>query len=104
MTFWKPETIRAACTGTWLVRPAQIELPKDRPADLPLPDLHAPITGVSTDSRTTKPGQLFVALKGDSFDGHKFLADAARAGSPILIVDDASGIPAGGFEGGCGVM
>jgi UDP-N-acetylmuramoyl-tripeptide--D-alanyl-D-alanine ligase len=106
MSFWKPETIRAACSGTWLVRPAQIELPKDRPADMPLPDLHAPITGVSTDSRTIKPGQAFVALLGENFDGHAFVADVARKGSPLVIVQDGAGIPASGIEGaeGCGIM
>ena len=32
---------------------------------------------VSTDSRTVKPGELFVALRGDNFDGHKFVEDVA---------------------------
>jgi len=35
---------------------------------------------VSTDSRAIRPGQWFVALSGDNFDGHRFLEDAARAG------------------------
>ncbi len=30
--------------------------------------------GVSTDTRTLKPETMFVALKGDRFDGHRFLA------------------------------
>lgn len=104
MPFWTPETLRAACAGTWIVRPPQIELPKDRPADLPPPPLHAPIVGLSTDTRTIKSGQVFLALRGENFDGHGYLADAARAGSPILIVDDASRVPAGGFEPAVGVM
>ncbi|MGL4564968.1 MAG: Mur ligase domain-containing protein, partial [Halioglobus sp.] len=29
--------------------------------------------GVSTDSRTVRPGELFVALRGENFDGHDFL-------------------------------
>lgn len=104
MPFWTPETLRAACAGTWIVRPPQIELPKDRPADMPPPPLHAPIVGLSTDSRSIKGGQVFLALRGENFDGHRFLADAARAGAPILIVDDAEAIPPSGFEPAVGVM
>ncbi len=81
-----------------------IELPKDRPADLPLPPLHAPITGVSTDSRSIRAGQVFVALKGDRFDGHDYLAKAAEAGSPILVVHDTATVPAGGYTPACGVL
>ena len=33
---------------------------------------------VSTDSRTLKRGDLFVALRGENFDGHKFIEDAAK--------------------------
>lgn len=32
-----------------------------------------PITGISTDSRTIKPGELFVPLQGDQFDGHDYI-------------------------------
>ncbi|HMN42068.1 MAG TPA: UDP-N-acetylmuramoyl-tripeptide--D-alanyl-D-alanine ligase [Phycisphaerales bacterium] len=105
--FWTPDNIRAACGGAWIVRPAQIELPRDRPADLPLPDLHAPITGVSTDTRTLQKGQAFIALRGENFDGHAFLADAVKAGAPIAVIDDAAAIPAGGFPApgnACGIM
>ena len=42
--------------------------------------------GVSTDTRTVSPGALFVALKGDRFDAHDFLADAARAGAACAVV------------------
>ncbi|MPW15987.1 UDP-N-acetylmuramoyl-tripeptide--D-alanyl-D-alanine ligase [Paraburkholderia sp. CNPSo 3157] len=42
--------------------------------------------GISTDSRTCGPGDLFVALKGDRFDAHDFLADvAARNVSAVLV-------------------
>ena len=37
--------------------------------------------GVSIDSRTTKPGDLFVAIRGPRFDGHDFAADAFTAGA-----------------------
>ena len=43
--------------------------------------------GVSTDTRALKPGELFVALRGERFDGHDFLAAAARAGAAAAVVD-----------------
>ena len=47
--------------------------------------------GVSTDSRTAGSDNLFVALRGEKFDGHDFLAQAAAAGCIAAIVDgDAS--------------
>lgn len=46
------------------------------------------IDRVSTDSRTTKPGDLFVALRGDNFDGHDFLEKAIAAGAAAAIVED----------------
>ena len=43
--------------------------------------------GVSTDTRALKPGELFVALRGERFDGHEFLAAAAAAGAAAAVVD-----------------
>jgi UDP-N-acetylmuramoyl-tripeptide--D-alanyl-D-alanine ligase len=40
----------------------------------------------SVDSRIVEPGMLFVALRGEHTDGHRFLADAATAGAAALIV------------------
>lgn len=42
---------------------------------------------ISTDSRTIKKGELFVALRGESFDGHKFVEDVAESGAAGAIVD-----------------
>ena len=42
---------------------------------------------VSTDSRTLQPGDLFVALRGENFDGHKFVENAAVSGAAGAIVD-----------------
>jgi UDP-N-acetylmuramoyl-tripeptide--D-alanyl-D-alanine ligase len=44
-------------------------------------------TGVSTDTRTLRPGDLFVALRGERFDGHGFLAQAGEAGAVAAMVD-----------------
>src|SRR5437870_11707896 len=45
------------------------------------------IDKISTDSRTLKRGELFVALRGENFDGHKFVAAADKAGAAGVIVD-----------------
>jgi UDP-N-acetylmuramoyl-tripeptide--D-alanyl-D-alanine ligase len=42
--------------------------------------------GVSIDSRTIKPGDLFIALQGPNFDGHDFVAAALAAGAAAAIV------------------
>jgi UDP-N-acetylmuramoyl-tripeptide--D-alanyl-D-alanine ligase len=42
--------------------------------------------GVSIDSRSLVPGQLFVAIAGPRFDGHDFLQDAARRGATAALV------------------
>ncbi|HME89265.1 MAG TPA: UDP-N-acetylmuramoyl-tripeptide--D-alanyl-D-alanine ligase [Chthoniobacterales bacterium] len=42
---------------------------------------------ISTDSRTIKKGELFVALRGENFDGHKFVEDVAKSGAAGAIVD-----------------
>jgi UDP-N-acetylmuramoyl-tripeptide--D-alanyl-D-alanine ligase len=43
-------------------------------------------TGVSTDTRQIKDGELFVALRGDRFDAHDFLAQARAAGATGAVV------------------
>src|SRR6266850_1033734 len=43
--------------------------------------------GVSTDSRSVGRGQLFVALRGERFDGHDFLAAAVARGAAAAMVD-----------------
>ena len=43
-------------------------------------------TGVSTDSRSLAPGDLFVAIKGDKFDGHDFVSQAFDRGAAVAIV------------------
>jgi UDP-N-acetylmuramoyl-tripeptide--D-alanyl-D-alanine ligase len=47
----------------------------------------AVIDRLSTDSRTLKRGELFVALRGEHFDGHNFVEPAATAGAAGAIVD-----------------
>lgn len=42
---------------------------------------------VTTDSRQVRPGDLFVALRGERFDGHAFVADSLRQGAVAAMVD-----------------
>ena len=50
-------------------------------------------TGVSTDTRTLQPGDLFLALMGPQTDGHQHIAAALRAGAAGLIVSQVVASP-----------
>lgn len=72
MTFWTSERVAAA---------------------LRVPDPRLPaFRGVSTDTRALTGGELFVALKGERFDAHTFLAEAQARGARAAVV--AGGTPA----------
>ena len=65
----------------------------------PPPRGSSPLSSVSTDTRTVAAGNLFVALRGERFDAHEFLADAVAKGATALVVSDAKaaatlGVPA----------
>jgi UDP-N-acetylmuramoyl-tripeptide--D-alanyl-D-alanine ligase len=60
------------------------------------------VTRVTTDSRTIRPGDLFVALVGDRFDGHNFLDDAFRQGAVAAMVSRE--LPSGTMGTGLGVI
>jgi UDP-N-acetylmuramoyl-tripeptide--D-alanyl-D-alanine ligase len=45
-------------------------------------------TGVSTDSRTIKKGQLFFALWGQNFNGNKYATEALDKGASYAVIDD----------------
>lgn len=52
------------------------------------------VTSICTDSRTLKAGDLFLALKGPAFDGHTFVAEAARRGAIGAVVEHSvEGLP-----------
>ena len=51
-----------------------------------VPKADASITGISIDSRTIRPGEIFVAIKGDRLDGHDFVAKALANGALAAIV------------------
>ena len=47
------------------------------------------VAAVSNDTRALRPGSLYVALRGERFDGHDFIAQAAAQGAGALLVDHA---------------
>lgn len=53
---------------------------------LPARPASAPWTAVSTDTRSIEPGALFVALAGERFDGHDYLAAARDQGATAAVV------------------
>lgn len=46
------------------------------------------VTAVSTDSRGVAPGQLFVPLRGERFDGHTFIQDVAEKGITVVMAEE----------------
>ena len=43
--------------------------------------------GITTDSRSLKPGEIFLGLRGEKFDGHDFVSQALQQGAIAAIVD-----------------
>jgi UDP-N-acetylmuramoyl-tripeptide--D-alanyl-D-alanine ligase len=59
------------------------------------------VTEVTTDSRRVVPGQVFVALSGEKFDGHHYVPDVAKAGAAAVLVHRTD---AGWGDLGCAVI
>ena len=45
------------------------------------------VSGISYDSRTVKPGDIFVAIKGLKEDGHKYVKQAIASGASTIILE-----------------
>jgi UDP-N-acetylmuramoyl-tripeptide--D-alanyl-D-alanine ligase len=67
-------------SGLGLVAPLQARVSGDVPEG---------VTGVSIDTRTLRPGELFFAIKGDNSDGHDYVAAAFKNGAAAAVVDEA---------------
>ncbi len=50
--------------------------------------LHRPVTGLSTDSREVKEGDLYIAIHGERVNGHQFLNEVRLAGAVAALVCD----------------
>jgi UDP-N-acetylmuramoyl-tripeptide--D-alanyl-D-alanine ligase len=77
-----------AATGGRLVTPADPSA--GAVVGTPVPDT---VTGVVTDSRAVRPGDLFVALRGPRTDGHQFVAEAFARGAAAALVARAAPAP-----------
>ncbi len=75
MTFW---------TLTRLTAALDLHLEGARPTGNEL------LRGITTDTRAIAAGDVFVALRGERFDGHDFLDIAVNAGVAALVVEDPS--------------
>ena len=69
------------------------------PGAVPVGDMETAITRVHTDTRTLQAGDLFVALKGDNFDGNRFLAQARASGAAAALCHPGSGLQESGLPG-----
>lgn len=49
----------------------------------------------STDTRTLQPGDTYVAIRGETHDGHAFVADAAAKGATAVLVEEPVNVPDG---------
>lgn len=65
------QRINHATDGEWLLPPMS----------------ETSVRGIKDDSRAIKPGDLFVAIRGEVADGHRFLRDAAQSGALAVCVD-----------------
>ncbi len=61
----------------------------------------AEVNGISIDTRTLKPGNLYVALKGETHDGHAFVGAAAKAGAAAILV---SSLPENDIPASTGII
>jgi len=60
------------------------------PAQIPA----VPITGIAIDNRNLKPGNLFVAMRGGSADGHDFIENAIERGAHAVVCEkEITGLP-----------
>lgn len=53
------------------------------------------VTGVSVDTRSLKPGDLYVAIRGKRLDGHQFCEQAVEKGAVGVVVDTEAAVPTG---------
>ncbi|MEO0080224.1 MAG: UDP-N-acetylmuramoyl-tripeptide--D-alanyl-D-alanine ligase [candidate division WOR-3 bacterium] len=55
------------------------------------------VPGISIDTRTLKPNELYIAIRGKRFDGHSFIPDALRAGAVGVVLQNETAIPVEGI-------
>ncbi len=76
MTFWSLDNIKAILGGSWASRPEAVVRA-------------GAVSGVTIDSRAVAPGQMFIAIKGETHDGHDHVNAAVKAGAVLAVVSRA---------------
>jgi UDP-N-acetylmuramoyl-tripeptide--D-alanyl-D-alanine ligase len=84
MEFFSLQSVAKACAGRLLGGPGRLTVER-----------------VCTDSRAVRKGDLFVALKGDRFDGHEYLGKAAELGAAALLAEERA---AASFPKNCPIV
>jgi UDP-N-acetylmuramoyl-tripeptide--D-alanyl-D-alanine ligase len=80
----------ANCTMTFSILLSQlVDVLAAEPVNLTAELLATTAVGISTDTRSLKPGQVFLALRGENFDGHRFVTSALGQGAIAAITDHA---------------
>lgn len=51
------------------------------------------VLGISSDTRVTRPGYIFIALRGQKTDGHQHIPEAIKKGCLALVVEDSTNVP-----------
>ncbi len=69
------------------------------PGCIPVGDLQTPVSRVHSDTRSLRAGDLFVALRGESLDGNRFLAQAHAQGASAALCHAGAGLAATGMPG-----
>lgn len=64
-----------------------IEVLSAQPLNIPSALTSQQVQGVNTDTRSLKPNEIFLALSGEKFDGHRFVEQAVQQGAIAAIVD-----------------
>jgi len=92
-TFWTYENLARVAAGTWRVPPADggMLLPAAARALALDDDFRGPV--LWHDTRELVPGQCYLAIKGDTFDGHAFVDQAFEQGAALAIVNADSPPP-----------
>ena len=68
-------------TALWTLTAMAAAMRAEKSGSLP-----AALPGISIDTRSIGKGEAFFAIKGDSRDGHDFVADALKAGAGLAVV------------------
>ncbi|MEM1028442.1 MAG: UDP-N-acetylmuramoyl-tripeptide--D-alanyl-D-alanine ligase [Planctomycetota bacterium] len=78
--FWRFDNLERITGGEWIVEPELYE---------------SSAQGLSHDSRTLTQGQVYLAVKGENHDGHRFVGSALENGAACAIVSDETAIGPG---------